>query len=265
VWHVGYRVPLGFVSYVVDEYRPFSPAGKDDSISVRGVLFMGPREVCEDVYLVGDSDITDSRDCSVYLVNLGELVLVDTGAGPSAAEIAGNIERLGFDPERLSTVILTHCHIDHVGGAHFFKERFGSRIIMHEIDAVPVEKGDSTLTAARWYGVMFAPLPVDVKLTTTSEALEIAGQRIVCLHTPGHTPGSISLYLDRNGKRVLFGQDIHGPFLPEFGANMSHWQKSMEKLLSLEADVLCEGHFGVFQPRERVADYIERYLEEYGD
>lgn len=226
---------------------------------------MGPKEITEDTYIIGDSDISDSRDCSVYLLNLGELVLIDTGTGPSANKIIQNIEKLGFDPARISTVILTHCHIDHVGGAQEFKKRFGSRIVMHEIDAEVVERGDSRMTAAYWYGVNFAPLAVDVRLTKEEEKLTVGDQEIVCLHTPGHTPGSISVYLDRGGKRILFGQDIHGPFLAEFGANMAHWQKSMEKLLALKADILCEGHFGVYQPNEKVTEYIERYVEEYGE
>jgi hypothetical protein len=38
----------------------------------------------------------------------------------------------------------------------------------------------------------------------------------------------------------------------------------MEKLLTLKADVLCEGHFGVYRPNEKVTDYIERYLDDMG-
>jgi hypothetical protein len=37
----------------------------------------------------------------------------------------------------------------------------------------------------------------------------------------------------------------------------------MERLLALEADILCEGHFGVYQPKKNVAEYIGHYLEEY--
>ena len=226
---------------------------------------MGPREVVKNIYLIGDSDITDAKDCSIYLLDLGELVLIDTGAGTSVDKIISNIEKLGFDPKKISTVILTHCHIDHVGGANQLKKRYGARIIMHELDATVVERGDNRMTAAYWYGVFFAPLPVDMKLTKEEEQLKFNDQEVVCLHTPGHTPGSISVYLDLGGKRILFGQDIHGPFLPEFGSNISHWQKSMEKLLELKADILCEGHFGVYQPNEKVTEYIERYLDEYGE
>jgi len=65
------------------------------------------------------------------------------------------------------------------------------------------------------------------------------------------------------GKRVLFGQDIHGPFNQAFGSDIEAWKMSMQMLLSLDADILCEGHFGIYQPKNKVRDYIERYLEEY--
>jgi glyoxylase-like metal-dependent hydrolase (beta-lactamase superfamily II) len=224
-----------------------------------------PKQIEDGVFLVGSADISDSRDCMVYLLDLEELVMIDTGTGPGLNMIISNIRYLGFDPARLSTIILTHCHIDHVGGAHEFKKRYGARIIMHNLDAAVVERGDSKMTAAHWYEVPFAPLKIDTKLLQEEERLTFGQHELVCLHTPGHTPGSISVYIDKSGKRILFGQDIHGPFMAEFGSDIGHWQISMEKLLALKADVLCEGHFGVYRPNEKVTDYIERYLDEYGD
>jgi len=224
---------------------------------------MGPKAVAEAIYLIGGPDITDPRDCAVYLIDLGDLILIDTGAGPSYAEIARNIEYLGIDPAKLTAMILTHCHIDHIGGAPRLRDAFGCRIIMHQIDADPVEEGDEGRTAASWYNFSFPPMPVDVKLAKKEERLRFGDQEIICLHTPGHTPGSISVYLDRGGKRILFGQDIHGPFSEEFGSDLAAWRRSMERLLALEANILCGGHFGVFQPKERVAAYIRHYLEEY--
>jgi len=224
-----------------------------------------PKQIEDGVFLVGSADISDSRDCMVYLLDLEELVMIDTGSGPGLNMIISNIRYLGFDPARLSTIILTHCHIDHVGGAHEFKKRYGARIIMHNLDAAVVERGDSKMTAAHWYEVPFAPLKIDTKLLQEEERLTFGQHELVCLHTPGHTPGSISVYIDKSGKRILFGQDIHGPFMAEFGSDIGHWQISMEKLLALKADVLCEGHFGVYRPNGKVTDYIERYLDEYGD
>ena len=121
------------------------------------------------------------------------------------------------------------------------------------------------MTAAAWYNLRFPPIPVDIKLANEEERLLFGDQEIVFLHTPGHTPGSLSVYLDRGGTRVLFGQDIHGPFSAEFGSDPAAWRRSMEKLLALEADILCEGHFGVFQPKDNVAAYIEHYMRQYGE
>jgi glyoxylase-like metal-dependent hydrolase (beta-lactamase superfamily II) len=226
---------------------------------------MGPREVTKDIYLIGGADITDPRDGAVYIIDLGELVMIDAGAGESYDEIVLNIEKLGLDPTKLKAICLTHCHIDHIGGAPRFRKAFGCEIIMHHLDAAPVEQGDGRMTAATWYNLRFPPMPVDVKLKKEEEHLSFGDQELICLHTPGHTPGSLSAYLDRGGTRVLFGQDIHGPFSAEFGSDLAAWRSSMKKLLALEADILCEGHFGVFQPKDRVAAYIEHYMWQYGE
>ncbi len=222
-------------------------------------------EITENIYMVGGSEISDSRDCAVYLVDADQLILIDAGAGPSASQIIRNIERLGEDPSRISTVIITHCHVDHSGGARAFQERFGSRLVMHHQDAAAVEEGDGRMTAAAWYGLKFEPTRIDMKLMDEEQILSFGAQSIACLHTPGHTPGSLSLYMDMNNQRVLFGQDIHGPFHPDFGSDLAAWRSSMQKLLALKADVLCEGNFGVYKPKERVSAYIQHYIETYED
>jgi len=190
------------------------------------------------------------------------LVLIDSGAGRSSAQIVRNIEELGLNPQNISHLILTHCHIDHIGSAPFFQKKYKTKIVIHELDAEPVETGDSIRTAANWYDTTFPPTVIDRKLKGRKETLKFGTEELRCLHTPGHTPGSISIYLDRDGQRVLFGQDIHGPFHKTFGSNIEDWKNSMHDLLALNADILCEGHFGIFQPKEKARDYIQRYLEE---
>jgi glyoxylase-like metal-dependent hydrolase (beta-lactamase superfamily II) len=226
---------------------------------------MKAQKITEGVYCVGSSEMTDSKDCSVYLLDLGEAVLIDSGAGTSVDRIVDNIGLCDVDSGSLSTIILTHCHIDHIGGAAELRRRFGCRIVMHDKEAVIVERGDNRMTGASWYGIDFAPLAVDVKVSGDEERLVFGNHEVVCLFTPGHSPGSMSVYTDMDGQRILFGQDIHGPFLKEFGADMKAWTVSMKKLLAVEADILCEGHFGVYRPKKEVAAYIERYLEEYGE
>ena len=225
---------------------------------------MKPSEIVKDVFIVGGPDITDGRDGCVYLMNLGELILIDTGAGWSVENIIGNIKRLGFDPKNLAKILLTHCHIDHIGGVPEIKKRFGAKIYIHRLDAPPLENGDPILTAAKWYQTSFPPTPVDVKLNSSEETLMIGDQKIICLHTPGHTPGSICIYLDKDGKRILFGQDLHGPLLEEFGSNIEDYGRSTRKLLDLNADILCEGHFGIYKTKKDVKNYILSYRRQYG-
>jgi glyoxylase-like metal-dependent hydrolase (beta-lactamase superfamily II) len=226
-------------------------------------IFASPREVHGGVYQIGSSGLTSPKDCCVYLLDLGDLILIDAGAGGSVPALLENIESLGFGHRPITAVVATHCHIDHVGGIPELRERTGCQIIAHRLDAGPMEKGDSAKTAADWYQMSFPPTSVDYKLNEVREVLKFGKGEILCLHTPGHTPGSISIILDRDGKRVLFGQDIHGPFSASFGSDLAAWKKSMGILLGLKADILCEGHFGIIQPEGEVEKYIRNYLEIY--
>ncbi len=221
-------------------------------------------EITKNIFIVGGPDITDSRDGCVYLINLGELILIDTGAGWSVDKLIKNIERLGFNCKNLNKIILTHCHIDHIGGVPELKKRFGSKIYIHKLDAAPLENGDPILTAASWYQTTFPPTPVDVKFTFPEETLIAGGEKIVCLHTPGHTPGSICIYLNLKGKLILFAQDLHGPLLEEFGSDLGDWDQSTKKLLDLDADILCEGHFGIYKSKKEARAYILSYRRQYG-
>jgi len=221
------------------------------------------REVVGGVYLVGSPELTSPEDCCVYLLDLGDLVLIDAGAGRSVPAILENIASLGLAPKTLAAVVATHCHIDHIGGIPEIRQRTGCQIIAHALDAPAMEKGDPVKIAADWYRMTFPPTPVDIKLNEVREVLKFEKGEVLCLHTPGHTPGSISIILDREGQRVLFGQDIHGPFSDSFGSDLVAWRKSMGILLGLNADILCEGHFGIVKPEKEVQRYIQDYLERY--
>ncbi len=220
--------------------------------------------IARGVTLVGGPEISHAEDAASFLIDFGgEGVLIDCGAGRSLERILANIAAAGFDPQAVSTVILTHCHIDHGGGAADLKARTNCRVLIHELDAEPVERGDAFRTAADWYGIDFPAVPVDRRLAGEEELLDFGGETLHCLHTPGHTPGSIAVWLDRDGKRILFGQDIHGPFADQFGSDVGRWRQSMEKLLALKADILCEGHFGIFKTPQHIERYIQNYIRQY--
>lgn len=223
-----------------------------------------PWRVCEGVYQVAGPDMTSVEDCCVYVVDGGgPLALVDSGCGRSYDSILSNMRLLDLEPERLEILFLTHCHVDHAGAAAKFKEGLGVELVAHEKEAAPLEAGDQVRTAAFLYGVRIEPLPVERKLGDEGGVIPVGELEVRAVHTPGHTPGSISLLLDTGGKRVLFGQDIHGPFHPDFGSDIDIWRASMKKLLDLQPDVLCEGHFGVFSPAKEAVAYIESQLDRY--
>lgn len=222
-----------------------------------------PERVAEGVYIVVGPQITDGRDCCVYLVDGGtELALVDAGLGYSSRSILENIEKLGLDKSLLKYIIVTHGHIDHIGGLSYFRE-LGAQVVCHQLDCKAVSEGKPELTAAWYYRVNYRPVQVDIVLKGDLQDVVVGNRALHCLHTPGHTPGGISPYLDVNGARILFGQDIHGPFDSSWGANMKLWRESMRKLINLNADILCEGHFGIYKPAEEVRKYIEYYLGYY--
>lgn len=220
------------------------------------------RRVCNGVYIIGSSDISRPEDCCVYLVQAGEeAVMIDAGAGRSVGILIDNVRKLGLNSDRITYLIATHGHIDHIGGLQELKDTVGCRIAAHELELPAIGEGLSNLTADYLYGVTYHPVKVDTVLQGAQDEVEVGGLKFICLHTPGHTPGSISVYVEIDGQRVLFGQDIHGPFNKSWGSDKRQWRESMQRLLALEADILCEGHYGVYSGREKVASYIQRYLD----
>ncbi len=224
---------------------------------------MKPKEIWSGIYVVGGPGLSHPADCCVYLVDAGrEQVLIDAGAGPGADAILRNVETLGFDPARIGHLVATHCHIDHIGGISQVKEASGCEVIGHQADRDGIELGDRMLTAADLYGIEYWPVGLDLILEGDEERHQLGDLEFHFIATPGHTPGSIAVYLDLEEGRALFGQDVHGPFSEGWGSDINQWRRSMEKLLDLEADLLCEGHAGIFRGKD-VRAYIESQLRRY--
>jgi glyoxylase-like metal-dependent hydrolase (beta-lactamase superfamily II) len=212
--------------------------------------------VAEGVHLVGGPEISDPRDCLCYLVEGRESrVLIDCGAGPSAEHILEMAHQAAGAPP--THLLVTHAHIDHCGGAAEVRRLAGARLLIHAGDAPVLAAGDARRSAADWYGMRLEPAEAD-ELLSGGEVLELGGDRLEIVHTPGHTPGSLAVFRPRG--RVLFGQDVHGPFSADFGSDIPAWRRSMARLLELEAEVLAEGHYGVFKPASEVESFIRRQL-----
>ncbi|MGB9599720.1 MAG: MBL fold metallo-hydrolase [Myxococcota bacterium] len=216
-------------------------------------------KVCENVYLVGGGGYSDGGDCCVYLLNLEVPLLIDSGLGRDVDKILDNIYETQINPLDIRYIILTHCHIDHIGGARQFKDRFPHKIIAHELDVDAIESGDKLLTAANWYNVVAEPVDVDIVLVGKGGSI-IEGSGLKWYHIPGHTPGSIAVLYEIDEKRILFGQDIHGPLNSQFGSNREDYITSLKVLSELNADILCEGHYGIIRGRENVKKFIKQFI-----
>ena len=210
---------------------------------------------------VGGSKLTAPEDAAIYLINFnGHAALVDAGCGRAQPQLLDNIRACGVDPEQIEYLLLTHCHFDHSGGAQALREKLRCRIVAHALEAPFLEQGDNTVTAAAWYGAALTPFPVDRQLSGVREEIVLGGRVIEALHTPGHSPGSVVYTTESDGLKILFAQDVHGPLHPDLLSDTADYRCSLKLLIALEADVLCEGHYGIYRGKPVVEAFIRQFL-----
>jgi glyoxylase-like metal-dependent hydrolase (beta-lactamase superfamily II) len=217
--------------------------------------------ITREIFQVGGDHLTAPEDAAIYLINFGgHAALVDAGSGKAQARLIANIRACGVKPAQIEYVLLTHCHFDHTGGAAALKDLLGCRIVAHALEAPFLEQGDNIVTAATWYGTILRPFVIDLKIWGTQQEIPLGAGVIQAIHTPGHSPGSVVYVTTSEGLKILFAQDVHGPLHPDLKSEVLSYQRSLDLLLSLEADVLCEGHYGVYRGKKQVVTFIKQFL-----
>ncbi|MCP4136422.1 MAG: MBL fold metallo-hydrolase [bacterium] len=218
-------------------------------------------QITSNVFQVGGSRESAPSDASIYLIKSGsEAALVDAGTGKGINPVIDNIHAAAVNLEDIKYIFITHCHYDHTGGINELREKTGARVVAHELAAEFLESGDSDVTAASWYGTCMEPTKVDETVQGKQSRFKVGTIDIEFYHTPGHSPGSSVLTLESDGLLVLFGQDVHGPLNDLLRSSRKEYVTSLEFMLSLNADILCEGHFGVYKGKEIVEEFIESFL-----
>jgi glyoxylase-like metal-dependent hydrolase (beta-lactamase superfamily II) len=128
----------------------------------------------------------------------GEACVVDPGDEP--AEILALARDMGV---RLTRIVASHAHLDHILAARAIQEATGAPFLLHGGDREIA--ASMPLTAQLWLGRAEPPPPEPAALLRDGDDLEVAGVTLRVLYTPGHTPGSVSLYAP--DARLLFSGD----------------------------------------------------------
>ena len=220
-------------------------------------------KIMDNLWQVGGAEFTSVEDAAIYLIRFGaKAALIDAGGGSGHDNLATNISEVLPPGTEIEYLFLTHCHYDHTGGAAAVKDQYGCRIVAHELDAAYLEDGDSTVTAATWYGSRMNPLKIDHKIKNAKETFQVGSGELTAYHCPGHSPGSVVYLAELDSKRILFGQDVHGPLDASFLSNHDDYKRSLKSMIELKADILCEGHFGIYQGRNEISQFIRTYLQD---
>jgi len=144
---------------------------------------------------------------------------------------------------KVKRLLLTHGHIDHILGNKFIFETYGCLPEVHEADLFFIERLPQT---ASMYGVNFEESPMPNKFIKEGDYIHLGNYKFECLHTPGHSPGSISFYNAENkllmGGDVLFNGSIGRSDLP-MGDHDTLIRSIKEKLFPLGDEVkVYSGH-----------------------
>jgi hydroxyacylglutathione hydrolase len=140
------------------------------------------------------------NDAHLLLVG-DKAVLVDTGIEKNAEALDKAIQKSGFDPKKLTAILITHGHADHAGGALYFKEKYNTPIIAGEGDVAMLASGKNDelcpigimalLRKRSDQALPFSPLKPDFAISGTVNLKAQFGIDAEVTEVPGHTAGSL--------------------------------------------------------------------------
>ena len=196
-------------------------------------------------------------------------LLVDTGSG-----VVSLREQLPWLTERPLLAVASHTHFDHIAGHHEFPER-----LVHPAEAhiLANPTNDATLASGFVGDEMFEAHPdcplcyaeyrvraaPATRLIEDGDVIDLGNRVLQVIHTPGHSPGGISLFEASTG--TLFSGDIiyDGPLIEDtYHSDLHAYWQSLERLAALPVRVVHGGHFPSFSG-ERLKTMIGQWLADH--
>lgn len=221
--------------------------------------------ITDEIYVVGGGataafGLSNDPDCHVYIIDTGQgLALVDCGMadGNSFEQILNNMRLEGLDPDRLTTLLLTHYHVDHAGGAARFRREFGLQVMAPKGAAEALRTADEqavSLDVAKKAGFYLPsyrlePVEVDHELEE-GDRVQLGALAFEVYDTPGHCNGHASYLLHGRDRRYLFAGDavFHGGRIVLQNIHDCSIQlssQSVMKLAELDFETFLPGHAAI--------------------
>jgi len=209
-----------------------------------------------------------------FLEDDGQVTLVDCGLSRAPARIVAALAGIGRHPSDVTRIILTHAHADHAGGAKQIVDQAAAEgVDVHAEDADDIRSGTIPPVAASTMGRLvargpmshFEPVAVSRELTD-GEELEVGGGLRI-LHTPGHTPGHISLIHQTTGVLITGDVIFHMGWRDRMRwpvsavcTNATLNRQSAHVLAETEYDIAAFTHGPEIRERarEQVRDFVRR-------
>jgi glyoxylase-like metal-dependent hydrolase (beta-lactamase superfamily II) len=213
-----------------------------------------------------------------YLIRGDRPCLVETGTAPSAPVVRDALAALGIGPADLATVVVTHIHLDHAGGAGDIAAMFpAAQIVVHQRGARHLADPSRLMAGARMvYGAalerlfgVLAPVPAEriVALDDTGTVDLGGGRRLDSHYSPGHAKHHVGLLDSATGD--LYVGDAAGVYMPDTGDirpatpppdfDLAAALASVRRFAALRPARLLFSHYG---PVDQVSETLDRSAEE---
>lgn len=211
--------------------------------------YVEPFQIFGNLYYVGDSWVC------VHLVDTGDgLLLFDAGNCGAKAMLIHSIWEMGFRPQDVKWIILSHGHVDHFGAAPFFRKMFGTKIYLGQPDAEMFRTAPEQSMIQESSSCMDMLFEADHEIEE-GEILTFGNTSIQFYLVPGHTRGCISCFFNvtdgisvkRAGYYGGFGfNTLQKDFLLEIGDIKLEARKvylnSIDKVISQKVDIFMGNH-----------------------